>query len=102
MPVPRRYACRRHVIGCASPAADEASRIRTIETTAAESLIVVIRVEVVVDVACAQLLVHAARAEPECRRVVLRDRGDSCRVTNDATFEAPRLPSVETKKPADG
>ncbi|HEY2192737.1 MAG TPA: STAS domain-containing protein [Actinomycetospora sp.] len=26
-----------------------------------------------VDVACAQLLVHAARAEPECRRIVLHD-----------------------------
>lgn len=52
-----------------------------------------------VDVACAQLLVHAARAEPECRRIVLHDPPRLLRRLLDVLQRPASLEVVDGERP---
>ena len=52
-----------------------------------------------VDVACAQLLVHAARAEPECRRIVLHDPPRLLRRLLDVLQRPTSLEVVDGERP---
>lgn len=52
-----------------------------------------------VDVACAQLLVHAARAEPECRRIVLHDPPRLLRRLLDVLQRPASLEIVDGERP---